>query len=86
MADVERDGEDFVVAAEVIGAALLLDIAQVQALLRAGTIKTVSEEGVGSDEGRWRLTFSHGQRRLRLVVDASGAVIARSIVDFGRTL
>lgn len=83
MADVERDGDGFVVAAEVIGAALLVEAAMVPGLLREGAIKTQSEEGVGDDDGRWRLTFTHGGRRLRLVVDAAGAVVTRSVVDFG---
>jgi hypothetical protein len=86
VADVERDGEDFVVAAEVIGAALLLAPADVPVLLRGGAIKTMSEEGIADDAGRWRLSFTHGQRRLRLVVDASGGVISRSVVDFGRIM
>ncbi|GGI89475.1 hypothetical protein GCM10007973_27320 [Polymorphobacter multimanifer] len=85
MADITRDGEDFVVAAEVIATALHLAPADVPGLLRAGSIKTLSEEGVGDDEGRWRLTFNHNGRRLRLVVDATGAIVTRSVVDFGRT-
>ncbi len=84
MADVERDGADFIVSAGVIGAALLVPAADVQGLLRTGQIKTQSEEGVGDDEGRWRLTFTLGQRRLRLVVDKVCAVITKSVVDFGQ--
>ncbi|WP_416908971.1 MAG: DUF6522 family protein [Polymorphobacter sp.] len=81
--DVVRDGEGFVVAAEVIGAALLVAAAEVPGLLREGRIKVGQEEGVGEDEGRWRLSFTLGQRRLRLVVDDDGAVLTRSVVDFG---
>lgn len=81
MADVERDGEGFVVAAELLGAALRLEAADVPGLLRAGEISSRCEEGVGDDAGRWRLTFGHGQRRLRLVVDGNGQVLTRSVVD-----
>lgn len=81
--DVVRDGEGFVVAAEVIGAALKVAAAEVPGLLREGRIKVGQEEGVGEDEGRWRLSFTLGQRRLRLVVDDRGAVLTRSVVDFG---
>lgn len=83
MADVSRDGEGFVVAAEVIGTALLVAAAEVPGLLRGGDIKVLQEEGVGDDEGRWRLSFELGARRLRLVVDAAGTVLTRSVVDFG---
>ena len=81
--DVSRDGDDFVVAAEVIGAALLVAAAEVPGLLQEGGIKVMQEEGVGDDEGRWRLSFTLGPRRLRLVVDAAGTVLTRSVVDFG---
>lgn len=81
--DVARDGDGFVVAAEVIGAALLVEASEVSGLLREGQIKVLQEEGVGEDEGRWRLSFTLGQRRLRLVVDDAGAVLTRSVVDFG---
>lgn len=83
MADVVREGEDFVVAAEVIGAALLVAPGDVQGMLRSGAIRTVTEMGVEEDAGRWRLSFVHGQRRLRLVVDGDGGVVTRSVVDFG---
>jgi hypothetical protein len=83
MADVSRDGDSFVVAAEVIGAALLVAAAEVPVLLRGGGIKVLQEEGVGDDEGQWRLSFTLGSRRLRLVVDAAGTVLTRSVVDFG---
>lgn len=81
--DVQRDGDGFVVSAEVIGTALLLPAVDVPELLRAHQIKVLQEEGVGDDEGRWRLTFTHGQRRLRLIVDDAGTVLTRSVVDFG---
>lgn len=35
------------------------------------------ERGVDEDAGTHRLTFYHGVRRLRLVVDDAGAVIER---------
>lgn len=82
-AEVERDGDGFVVSAEVIGAALNIAPADVPGLLAAGKIKVLQEEGVGDDEGRWRLSFSYLQRRLRLVVDEAGVILTRSVVDFG---
>jgi hypothetical protein len=82
---IERNDEGgFTVAAEMLAEALLLPPAEVSGLLRSRAITTQSEEGVGDDEGRWRLSFSHGRRRLRLVVDGAGTLISRSVVDFGQ--
>ena len=42
-----------------------------------------SIELLTADQGRHRLTFFSEHRRFRVVVDASGAIIQRSTVDFG---
>jgi len=84
MTDITHDGEGFIVPAELLAEALHLTPADVPDLLAKGTIKTVSEEGVGSDEGRFRLSFTHANRRLRLVVEADGTLITRSVVDYGK--
>jgi hypothetical protein len=83
---IERDGNGFTVPAELLADALLLDAADVPQRLRAGQITSQCEEGTGEDAGRWRLSFSHGRRRLRLVVDEAGAILTRSVVDFGNPL
>ena len=82
MIEIEQGG-GFTVPAEVIGEGLKIDAADVQALLKAGAIATSSEAGVGDDFGTFRLTFSTRHRRLRLVVDALGDVVSRSVLDFG---
>ena len=51
--------------------------------MRAGRITSLSERGVDADRGRHRLTFFSTHRRFRLVVDASGAIVQRSALDFG---
>ena len=84
MTDITHDGEGFVVPAELLAEALRLEAAAVPGLLASGGIRTVSEEGVGADEGRFRLSFTHANRRLRLVVDASGTLINRSVADYGQ--
>lgn len=78
MADVSITSEGFVVDARLIGAAFDLEAATVPERLRAGEITSRSETGVDEDAGRWRLTFYHGGRALRLTVDASGSVLSRS--------
>ena len=80
---IDHDGEGWVVPAELIAEALWLQPAEVPALLRSGGITTTAEEGVGADEGRTRLSFSTGRRRLRLVLDASGDILNRSTIDYG---
>ncbi|AWM86568.1 DUF6522 family protein [Microvirga sp. 17 mud 1-3] len=52
-------------------------------LLRRGEITSRYERGTGEDEGRHRLTFFHGSRRLRLIVDGTGQILRRSCIDFG---
>ncbi len=69
--------------ASVIAQGLALEPSRVQAMMRKGEITSLCERGVNEDAGRYRLTFFHKSRRFRLVVDGTGTVIQRSIVDFG---
>ncbi|MDR5651072.1 DUF6522 family protein [Ruixingdingia sedimenti] len=81
MAEVTRAGEGFTVEAGVLGAAFGLDPAEVPDLLRAGRITSRCEAGVEADLGRWRLTFFHAGRALRLTVDDGGQILSRSLYD-----
>ena len=69
--------------ASVIAQGLALEPSLVQAMMRKGEITSLCERGMNEDAGRYRLTFFHKSRRFRLIVDRSGTVIRRSIVDFG---
>jgi hypothetical protein len=71
------------VDANIIGRDLGLGAFEVQSLMREGKLTSSCERGVDEDEGRYRLTFFHGGRRLRLIVDGAGRIIRRSLVDFG---
>lgn len=51
--------------------------------LREGKITSLCERGIDADRGRYRLTFFFANRRFRLVVDESGAIVQRSAIDFG---
>lgn len=73
----------FEIDATLLGRALELPPASIPELLRNGAITSRCERGVGDDEGRYRLTFFHGGRRLRIVVDESGRVLRLSNIDFG---
>ena len=66
------------VDASLIGAGLAVEKAEVPALMRAGEITSRCEHGIDDDAGRYRLTFFHHRRCLRLVVDAEGRIIQRA--------
>lgn len=61
--------------AQDLGPLLGLEPSEVPAKMRAGEITSQSEEGVGEDAGRFRLTFWHSGQRVRLTCDSAGNVI-----------
>jgi hypothetical protein len=69
------------IEAAIIADGLGIKPARVHHLLRKGKITSLCERGIDQDAGRHRLTFFHGKRRLRLVTDAAGSIIERSITD-----
>src|SRR5271166_5814455 len=71
------------VDASIVGESLGLEPFEVQSLMREGKLTSSCERGVDEDEGRYRLTFFPGGRRLRLIIDGAGQIIRRSVVDFG---
>lgn len=85
MTGVERDGDSFVVDAAILADEFGLSEDDVRQGMRNGAITSRCETGVDEDAGRWRLTFHHGDRALRLVVDEAGEVITRSRFATGRT-
>ena len=54
-----------------------LEEAAFRQLMAERKIALLCERGTGEDAGRWRATFYHGERRLRLVVDSQGNVLAQ---------
>jgi hypothetical protein len=83
MIEIEDDGATFTIPADIIAAALKRDAATIPALVRTGAITMACERGTDADAGTFRLTVSDDRARLRLIVDASGAIINRSVLDFG---
>ncbi|TGD65200.1 hypothetical protein EYC08_08975 [Tabrizicola sp. WMC-M-20] len=73
----------FEVDATLIAAAFAIDPATLQARMRAGEVTSVCEAGVDADLGRFRLTFRHAGRALRLTVNADGEVLARAMFPVG---
>jgi len=74
------------VDATLIAKELGLEPARVLDALRNGQITALCEQGMGEDAGRFRLTFRHRGRRLRIVVDSEGRIIERSATTLRRRL
>lgn len=53
-----------------------LEVSAFRQLMADRKIGLLCERGTGEDAGRWRATFYLGERRLRLLVDAQGNVLA----------
>jgi len=76
------DGE-FCIDATLLGSLFGVTPERIPPLMRDNQLTGVCERGEGEDEGTYRLSFFYGSRRVRLNVDAGGAILKRSIVDFG---
>ena len=59
-----------------IAAGLGLDVEAFRKLMEHRKITVLCERGTGEDSGRWRASFYHDGRRVRLVVDAGGNILA----------
>lgn len=59
-----------------IAPGLGLEVAAFRRLMADRKITVLCERGTGEDAGRWRASFYFDGRRVRLVVDAGGHVLA----------
>ena len=78
MTSVERTEEGFVIEARLLAEVFNVTADEVREKMRDGAITSRCEAGIGIDEGRWRLTFHHGDRACRFTVDAAGTVLSRA--------
>lgn len=76
---IEFDGETFKVDAALIAEAFGIDARLLRSLMHAGRITSRCERGMDQDAGRYRLTFYHDDRSVRLIVAESGDLIEREI-------
>jgi Family of unknown function (DUF6522) len=84
MHKVEIQGDGAIqIDASIIGQHLGLEPVEVRRLMHEGKLTSRCERGVDEDAGRFRLTFFHENRRLRLITDNTGRIIRRSLTDFG---
>ena len=60
----------------VVARALGLEVDAFRQLMTDRKITMLCERGTGPDNGRYRATFYHGNRRVRVVVDEDGRVLS----------
>ena len=60
----------------MVARGLKLPVEQFMAEMRRGIVYSLSERGIGEDEGRFRLTFRYRDRQFRIVVTATGEVVS----------
>jgi hypothetical protein len=80
---VEITQQDIVVDATLVASLLNIVPREVPELMRTKAITSICERGIDAHEGGYRLSFFFQNRRARLSIDASGAVVQRSVIDFG---
>ena len=83
MKPIEFENGEVQIDASIVAAGLGVTLPLLLEGMRAGRIAGLAERGVDADLGRHRLSFFSEHRRFRVVVDASGAIIQRSALDFG---
>jgi hypothetical protein len=86
MKPIEFENGAVQIDAAIVAEGLGLTLSRLREEMRAGRITSVAERGIDADHGRHRLSFFSEHRRLRIVVDETGAIIQRSAVDFGEEL
>lgn len=75
-----NDGQPVIDAGDLAGL-LGIDPAEVQAKMRQGDITSKFEVGQDEDAGRFRLTFYHNGKRVRLTCTSDGNVISTIRTD-----
>lgn len=83
MAALEFSDGAIAIDAAIVADGLAIAPAALLQALREGSITSRCEQGVDADAGRYRLTFFSSGRRFRIVIDAQGAILSRSSLNFG---
>jgi hypothetical protein len=78
IASITRTDGDFEIDAKLLVEAFDLTEVEIRRRMRQGVITSLCETGVDEDAGFWRLTFHHGDRACRFIVDAEGTVLKRT--------
>lgn len=77
MSKIGFEDGSVVVDAELVAEGLGLEPGRVVEMMRDGSITGLCERGVGTDAGRWRLSFFHAGRSFWVVIDDAGHVIQK---------
>jgi len=80
---IEIADSDISIDAILLGELLSIPPADVPELMRSRAITGFCERGIDADEGEFRLSFFHRNRRARVTIDAAGQILHRSVIDFG---
>ena len=83
MAEINFSSGSVEISADLIAEGLSIAPQDVPALMRAGEITSLHEQGVYRDAGRTRITFFYKGKRFRIVINAEGDVLHRATIDFG---
>ena len=83
MVEINFSSGSVEISADLIAKGLSIAPHDVPALMRAGEITGLHEQGVDLDAGRIRITFFYKGKRFRMVIDTEGQVIRRATIDFG---
>lgn len=81
MGEIELSDGSVNLDASLIAADFGLDAPGVLEAMRTGRMTSIWERGVDDDAGRYRVTFIHENRQLRLIVDANGQILERSLAQ-----
>lgn len=81
MTGVIVTAQGFEVNAATLAAAFGMDIAQLREKMGAKEVTSLCEKGVDADAGRFRLTFRHARRVVRLTIDDTGTILNQSSFD-----
>ena len=68
------EGDTFVVDAALVASRFGLSVAAFREDMRRGAIVAICEQGVETDQGRFRLTFRRGALLWRFVLDQDGTL------------
>lgn len=78
MTSIQAKAGDFVIDAALLADTFRLSQDEIKARTRKGAITSRCEAGIDEDAGRWRLTFHHGNRACRFIIDEEGTVLQKA--------
>lgn len=76
---------DYVLDPAFLALRLSIEVNELQRRMRLGLVTSIVERGMGSDEGRKRLTVRSGHSVWRDIVDADSCIVSESSIDLRRS-